>query len=197
MLAIGLSCSLWAGKEHYALQSIPFGSQFAFLYDQKGELYFCYVEDIGLKTNKGGIKHRKVDPKCVDVYQLDNPQRGPVRILWKYMSMLPRNRKCKKLYLQPHKKYSPSNWYRNSPMGENKSRSFAKNLCEKAGIPGYYTNHSLRATGCTRMYTNGVEEQVIQEISGLRSLVVRSYKRTCDKQHAEATKCIFGEVLKQ
>ena len=27
-----------------------------------------YCEDIGLKTNKGGIKHRKIEPEVVDVY---------------------------------------------------------------------------------------------------------------------------------
>ena len=69
-----------------------------------------------------------------------------------------------------------------------------KELCQKAGIPGFYTNHSLRATGCTRMYQNNVEEQVIQEISGHRSLAVRSYKCTCNKQREYATKCIFGET---
>ena len=73
-------------------------------------------------------------------------------------------------------------------------RSFVKDLTTKAGIPGYYTNHSLRATGCTRMYNEDIDEQVIQEISGHRSLAVRSYKRTCDKQREKATKCIFGEA---
>ena len=78
MFTIGLSCSLHAGKEHYCLRSVPFNSQFTFLYDNEGKLYFRYVEDIGLKTNKGGLKHRKVQPKEVTVYQLSNPDRCPV-----------------------------------------------------------------------------------------------------------------------
>ena len=88
------------------------------------------------------------------------------------LSLLPVGQKCTSLYLQPHKKYSPNNWFRDSPVGENKMRSFAKNLCKKAGIPGFYSNHSLCATGCTRMYNCDVEEQVIQEISAHRSLAV-------------------------
>ena len=65
MFTIGLSCSLRAGKEQYCLRSVPFKSQFTFLYDDEGKLYFHYVEDIGLKTNKGGLKHRKTEPKEV------------------------------------------------------------------------------------------------------------------------------------
>ena len=110
MFTIGLSCSLRAGKEHYCLRSVPFNSQFTFLYDNEGKLYFRYVEDIGLKTNKGGLKHRKVQPKEVTVYQLSNPDCCPVRILNLYLSLLPKNRNCKSLYLQPRKRYTPQNW---------------------------------------------------------------------------------------
>ena len=196
MFTLGLSCSLRAGKEHYVLRSIPFGSQFTFLHDSNGKSYFRYCEDVGLKTNKGGLKHRKIDPKIVDVHQIENADRCPVRILTRYLSLLPIDRKCKSLYLKPRKKYSGSVWYRDAPVGENRMRCFVKDLCKKAGIPGYYTNHSLRATGCTCMYNSDLDEQVIQEISGHRSSAVRSYKRTCEKQKQHATKCIFGENLK-
>ena len=191
MFTLGLSYSLQAGKEHYVLRSIPFDLQFTFLYDSRGRLYFKFCKDVGLKTNKGGIKHRKLDPKVVDVYQINNAKCCPVRILQLCMSLLPKNRKCKALYLQPHKKYDLSNWFRDAPVGENKLRSFVKDICDKAGIPGYYSYHSLRAVGCTQMYNSGIEEQVIQEISGHRSLAVRSYKRTCDKQRENTTKSIF------
>ena len=73
-------------------------------------------------------------------------------------------------------------------------RSFVKDLTYKAGIPDFYTNHSLRSTGCTRMYNNDIDENVIQEISEHRSLAVRSYKHTCESQREMATKCIFGET---
>ena len=193
MFTIGLSCSLRVGKEHHVLHSIPFDSQFTFLHDSNGNLYFRFREDLGLKTMKGSIKQRKLTGKVVDMFQIDNPDRCPVRLLCKYLEMLPKDRKCKALYLQTHKKYSPNNWFRDAPVGENRMRSFVKDLCTKAGIPGYYTNHSLRATGCTHMYHCDVDEQVIQEISGHRSLAVRSYKRTCAEQHQNATKCIFGK----
>ena len=157
-------------------------------------MYFCYVEDFGLKTNIRGLKHCKVEPKVVDVYPLSNIERCPVHILHKYMMMLPRNRNCQKLYLQPKKKYTPHSWYLDSPVGENKLKCFVKTLCSKGGIPGFYTNHSLRASSATRMYQGGVEEQVIQEITGHRSLAVRSYKHTSDEQCQNASNAIFGDI---
>ena len=39
MFTLGLSCSLHAGKEHYALRSIPFQLQFTFMYDDRGKLF--------------------------------------------------------------------------------------------------------------------------------------------------------------
>ena len=73
----------------------------------------------------------------------------------------------------------------------NTLRNVVKDLCVKAGIPGYFTNHSLCASSCTRMYGNNVEGQVIQEISGHRSLAVRSYKHTGETQRRNASRCIF------
>ena len=55
-------------------------------------------------------------------------------------------------------------------------------MCSKAGISGFKTNHSLPATSATRLYHQGVDEQLIMERTGHRSIEsVRSYKRT-DKQ---------------
>ena len=53
----------------------------------------------------------------------------------------------------------------------------------EAGIPGYKTNHSLRATAATRLYQSGVDEQLVMERTGHQSLEgVRSYKRISDIQ---------------
>ena len=45
-------------------------------------------------------------------------------------------------------------------------------------LDGFRTNHSLRATAATRLYSRGVDEQTIQEVTGHKSLAVRKYKRT-------------------
>ena len=68
-----------------------------------------------------------------------------------------------------------------------------KEVCKDAGLVGFYTNHSLRSTAATRMYHNNCSEQLIQEVTGHRSLAVRGYKRTSDDQRRFASASIFGD----
>ena len=174
------------------MRSPPFNSQFVFLHDESGQVFVRYNEEIGFKTNKGGLKHRKVEPKEVDIYPIENGERCPVRILMYYLSMLPKERTCKSLYLQPRRKFRPGFWYLDRPAGANKLRDVIKEVCSKGGLPGFYSNHSLRSTAATKLYLSNIDEQLIQEITGHRSLAVRSYKRTCDSQRKVASNCLFS-----
>ena len=173
------------------MRAPPFRSQFRFLHDEDGQIFLRYDEEIGFKTNKGGLKHRKIEPKQVDVYPVQNPDRCPLRLFLKYLSLLPVNRNCEKLYLQPRKKYVPDIWYLDRPAGENKLCDVVKEMCKKAGLPGFYSNHSLRGTAA-RMYRCNIDEQLIQEIMGHRSIAVRQYKRTSSNQRKIASNCIFN-----
>ena len=87
---IGKECALWAGKEHYGLRSPPFDSQFNFLRDTEGQIFLRYCEEVGYKTNKGGLKHRKVEPKEVDVYPIEDEYHCLVRTVLFYLSKLPK-----------------------------------------------------------------------------------------------------------
>ena len=189
---LGLNCALCAGKEHRSLQSIGIRSQFEFRHDSTGNLYLHYSEDLGLKTNKGGLKHRNVEAKVVDVYCISNIDRCPVRIFMKYISMLPQHRVTEALYLQPLKKFTQKSWYLDKPVGVNTLRDTVKTLCQNANLPGYYTNHRLRSSSATRMYHNGVDEQLIQEVTGYRSNAVHSYKHSSDMQRKLASNIISG-----
>ena len=133
----------------------------------------------------------KIQPKCVDMYPTNDEGHCPVHIILRYLSMLPKESSCTSFYLQPHKKFSPGMWYLNRPVGANKLRECIKEMCTKAGIPGFFTNHSLRSTAATRMYRSDIDEQLIMEITGHRSLAVRSYKRTSNEQRKKASKCLF------
>ena len=152
-----------------------------------------YSEDIGLKTNKGGLRHTKVEPKVVDVYPIENQECCPVEIIAKYLSLIAKNRKCLSFHLHPLKNYSNNVWLKDKLVGVNKLRDTVKDVCKKANLPGFYTNHSLRSTSATKMYRSNIDEQLIQEITGHRSLAVRSYKRMCDNQHKIATNSIFSK----
>ena len=101
VVMLGLSCALRAGEEHRALQSPPVNSQFEFLYHYNGQLYFKYKEDVGNKTNKGGIKQCKLEPKEVYVYQTIDSSHCSVCIINYYLGLLPEKRTCKAFYLQP------------------------------------------------------------------------------------------------
>ncbi len=151
-----------------------------------------YTEDIGLKTNKGGLRHRKMKPKCVTIYPNPaNKARCTVEIVCEYLSKLPTNRKCEAMYLRPKKNYSPTDWYLDSPVGVNTLSTIVKNMFRKIGKDGHYTNHSLRATSATRMYDAGVSEQVISEVTGHRSMAIREYKRTSNNLKRKASEALY------
>ena len=190
VFTIGKAFALHAGKEHRALRLPPFSSQLQFMHDTDGEVFIRYTEDVGLKTNKGGIKHRKGDPKHVDLYVSDNPECCPIGIIMKYLAMSMRT--CQVLYLQPRKNFFGRSWYLNCPASVNRLRNVVKNIGEKAKLPGFYSNHSLCSTPATKFYHNNVDEQLIHEITGHRSLATCSYKRTSDQQRKFASKCIFS-----
>ena len=147
---------------------------------------------MGLKTNKGGLKHRKVTPKEVDLYPIDNLEWCPVRIIMKYLQLLPKQGNCESYYLQSKRKFQSHCWYQNRPAGVNKLRDVVKDVCKLAGIPGIFTNHSLRSNAVTKMYRIYIDEQWIVEITGHRSLAVRSYKRTSDAQCKMSSNCLFS-----
>ena len=146
---------------------------------------------MGLKTNKGGIRQKRIEPKIVDLYPIENVDRCPVRIIIRYLSLLPTDKRSQAFYLQCKKKPEPYCWYLNRPVGANKLRDTIKELCKKANLPGFYSNHSLRSTAATKMYRASIDEQLIMEIMGHRSLSVRSYKCTCNAQRKVASNSIF------
>ena len=59
---------------------------------------------------------------------------------------------------------------------------------------GYFTNHSLRASAATRLFNEGVDEQLICEQTGHRSSAVRAYKRTSLDQKEKVSDIVNGNV---
>ena len=110
---------------------------------------------------RGGLKHRKVDPKTVDVYPIEDTSKCPIRLILKYLSLLPSGNKCEAFYLQLHRKFNAENW-----CFDNKLLEVIKDMCQKAGL--------LRSTCATKLYYCNIGKQLTQEIMGHRSLAVRS-----------------------
>ena len=186
----GIYFALRSGGEHRQLRSDPCQIQ---LVENAGSRPFLkYTEDIS-KNRTGGLKGRKLKPKVVQHHDNpQNPERCFVRLFKRYQSLLPQERPKNTFYFQPLKTPTADCWFSSKPTGHNALEGTVAQLCQKAGIPGFRTNHSLRATTATRLYQAGVEEQLIMERTGHRSIEgVRSYKRTSDGQR-EATSDVLN-----
>lgn len=90
-------------------------------------------------------------------------------------------------YLRPS-----SRGYCNMVVGIHTLEKTIPSMMKEAGIIGKFTLHSLRATCATRLYERGVDEQVIQEVTGHSSLAVRGYKRTSDQMKANVSSILQG-----
>ena len=187
----GLNFALRAAQDHRNLRWEP-NCQIELLTDSNGVKFLRYTEDVS-KANRGGLKHRKVKPKVVDAYSNErDSSRCIVAIYEKYVSHVPANRPDHAFYLRPLDRPSGEIWYACQPYGRTKIADTVKSLCVQAGIGGYRTNHSLRATSATRMFQENVDEQRICEITGHRSTAVRDYKRTSDSMKRNVSSIIQG-----
>ena len=98
-------------------------------------------------------------------------------------------------YLQPLKDPKDEVWFGNTPIGHNSLDKMIGRMCKIAGIKGYKTNHSLRVSLATRLFQNGVDEQLIMAKTGHRSTdSVRKYKRVGNDQVQMLSQVAQGQV---
>ena len=69
-------------------------------------------------------------------------------------------------------------------------------MTDDAGFVGNFTCHSLRATHASRMYEQGLDEQLIQEQTGHTSGAVRNYKTTSDTLKRKVSSAVQSDVSK-
>ena len=69
-------------------------------------------------------------------------------------------------------------------------------MTDDADFVGNFTCHSLRATLASRMYEQGLDEQLIQEQTGHTSSAVRNYKRTFDTLKRKVSSAVQSDVSK-
>ncbi len=178
----GLHFALRVGQEHRNLRYGP-ESQITVQQDAAGRRFLRYTEDVS-KNRQGGLKHRRVTPKSVDAYENEAyPDQCIVRLYKKYVFHRPPHCQNDAFYLRPLDNPSGDVWYARQPLGIHVISKTVGRLCQSAGITGYHTNHSLRATTASRLYQQNFDEQLISETTGHRSNAVRRYKRTTDDQH--------------
>ena len=191
---IGLNFALRSGEEHRRLRHNP--SQISVINEEGKTPYIVYSEDIS-KTNQGGLKSRKIVPKRVIHHaNHQNPSRCLVQLFMKNNHLCPKGRPDGALYLTPLKNPTQDCWFSRIPIGHNKLADTVPRLMREAGIEGYFTNHSLRATATTRLYDAQVDEASIMERTGHRSVNgVRTYKRS--EKLCELTLAVLNQESNQ
>ena len=103
-----------------------------------------------------------------------------MRLYKKYIFLCPDTTPSNAFYLKPACKPTSDRWYDRVPVGHNNLRLTMTRLCKAAGIKGFKTNHSLRETTATRLYNSGVDEQLVMERTGHRS--IKGVRNTSDQQ---------------
>ena len=195
LFLLGLNVGLRAGDEHYALRldSPNLPSQLTFERNENGVRCLVYREDSTTKMNDGGLKHMIKERKVVWVYPSENTVRCPVRLVDKYMSLVPQvgpQTKKHNFYLRGLEKITPAQWYGEQVMGLNTIRKVVKEMLK--GLEGFYSNHSLRRTSTTRLFRSGIDRKLVKEFTGHSSDAVDAYQITSDNQRAEMSNIISG-----
>ena len=194
VLMLGTHFAMRAAKEHYTLKL----NQIVVDYDSDIGQKFLYYTEYKSKCNQGGITSRGHKSKDGRAYEnLSNPTRCLVRLHEKYISVRPTSAKCSKnYYLRPLSISGPEAkvWYSCQARGRHKIEHAVEKICSAAGFTGRRSNHSARAGAATIMYDQGCDEQLIQEKTGHRSVAVRSYKRTSNRQLKRVSDILYGNV---
>ena len=191
---LGVHFALRAAEEH---KNLKVNSQLKVVYDESVGLKYLFYEEHTSKCNQGDLTNRLSVPKTGRAYEnVVNKDRCVVRLFEKYMHHRPdHNPLCSKdFYLRPLSIPNGSVWYSCQPRGRHTLNKVLKNLCQKAGFSGKRTNHSCRAALATRLYEEGIDEQLICEKTGHRSVAVRSYKRTSSRQLKQVSDILCGNV---
>ena len=187
----GLYFALRSGDEHRRLRFTNVQ-----LVEKRGCLPYLLYTEAASKNNPGVLKHRKIQNKQVTHYaNVERPDRCFVQLYKEYCLHRPANVVGDVFYLAPLSKPRGMVWFKNQAIGVHTLSSTVKRLCEKAGIEGYKSNHSLRVTAATRLFQSGVDEQLIMERTGHRSTDgVRAYKRICPEQSEQVSKMLNREI---
>ena len=185
LFLLGINLALHAVDEHYYLcRDMPDKmSQLSFKKNDKGVHCLVFCEDTCTKTNDRGLGQMQKEWKIVWIYPSKNINRYPVHLVDKYLGLCPSHYvKKPNFYLQSLKLPHPKQWYSHEVLGQNTIKKVVKDLLSSAEINGYFTNHSLRWTGGSRLFQAGIDQKLVKEYTGHRSDAVDYYQIISDKQ---------------
>ena len=144
-----------------------------------GYVYYQYTEYIS-KNNQHRFKDLNSSSKITRAYAQVDSRHCVVKLLDTYLAKL--HPEGSLFYMRPLESLPVDEskpWYTKQQVGVNKLKEVMPMLSKEAGCKLRYTNHSLRATVVTRMFSGGVPEKLIAEKSGHQSLTAfRRYEKT-------------------
>ena len=188
LFLLGINLVLCAGDEHYNLckTTCDKPSQLLFQRNKAGVQCLVYTEDNVTKTKDRGLKHMHKNRKIVWIYpNKTDVNRCTVRLVDKYLSLCPSYVRKPNFYSRSLEKINPAQWYRHQVLGQNKIQELVKTLLKNAKLDRYFTNHSLRRSGTTRLFQAGVNRKLIKEFTGHVSNAVDAYSITSDSQQGQ------------
>lgn len=156
------NCKLFGlrgGDEHRSLTR----EQFTIGRDEMGR--FLRFSGRSSKNVQGGLKQRKVQFKDLKIYS--RPELGErcvVDLFNHYFGFVPKEGP---FYRKPLGNDPPK--FAAQVIGKNKLAGLVKEMCQRAGFSGNYTNHSGKVTCATRLFSSNVDEQLIMRQTGYRS----------------------------
>lgn len=162
--------------------------------DERGRVYLEY-SDFGSKTNRGGLKHMKVENKVIRQYEnVDDGEHCIVNIFLYYITVLPEG--LDSFYHRPlPDDGSGIPRFGKQVIGRNKLAQIIPDMCKKVGIEGHKTGHSGKVTCATSLYKQNFSDQLIKERTGHRSLEsLHKYKRTGSDQQFDVSMALLPAV---
>ena len=199
LFLLGINLGLREGDEHYDLrrETKQKPSQISFERAPNGQRCLVYREDTVTKTNDGGLGSIKKERKVVWVYPSEDINKCLVRLVDKYMSLLPEvGPKTKKpnFYLRSLEKINPAQWYGEQVVGRHTLTQVVGRLMKNCDLSYFVSNHSLRRTGATRLLQGGVDRKTVKEFTGHTSDAIDKYQVTSHNERAQISKILNGEV---
>ena len=194
---LGMQCYLRSKQDHYSLRrwTPSRNSQITFENNNDGVRCLVYREDHVTKTHDGGINDMKHKRKEVVIFpNLSNPSRDIVYLVDKYLGLCPPMYSKSNFYLKPLQKPTPAQWYGYQVLGEKSIAKILPEMMEEAGYKGYYTGHSLRRSGGSRLFQAGVQRKLVKECTGHASDAVDSYQITSYQQKKIVSEIVQGQL---
>ncbi|XP_076116121.1 uncharacterized protein LOC143083721 [Mytilus galloprovincialis] len=150
-----------------------------------GERYLEYSER-ATKTRTGvNSDSRAFPPK---MFEDKGNQRCPIQMYLLYAQKRPVNMKGDeaKFYVGINNKASSGEWFKHMAMGKNTIGKIVKTMAGEGGIEGRKVNRSARKTGITTLIHNGVQDTLVQQHSGHKSLAsINDYSKASINQQRE------------